>query len=390
MPRKAARRSFDLPQFHSTAPPTPPESIKDFRTDTITTLVNETDKLPPRTSSLSSPSERLLDRLLRLIGAVCAITFGIWAPLSYKLQKDGNKSNDAAQDDLRKEVKGLRAEMRLLSALKAFELCSDASHKETDACKDLGANAQLHNLMRQFVSSEDTSKASPSAQLDSGRREPSASSPEQSTDPEADIATTTRDLGQPSSVLVDITTTPTQTRQGANSHRPETTLGGCSENCGSDFTTPTYLRPLTTSSGFKSIMIGYMDGLSTSWSSTYLGNGDGVGYNQQVLSLPSTNYSAPRIDAEIAKLWVVGPPTCGNLDGSCGEWVNKVGMYGVLALMVYVVYTRNKMDTVKEGKTRELGMSVREVVGKTIVYVVLCGSWYMFLNVCVLPRTYHV
>jgi hypothetical protein len=71
-------------------------------------------------------AENLLDRVLRIIGAACALLFGIWAPLSYQLQKDGNKGNDAAQEELirlKKEVEGLSRELRLMGMLRVVDLC---------------------------------------------------------------------------------------------------------------------------------------------------------------------------------------------------------------------------------------------------------------------------
>jgi hypothetical protein len=121
MPCKHAHRSFDLPQFNPTAPPTPPESVKGFRTDTDITLAEDdrNDASKPRstcTYRLESPTEYLLDWTLKFIGATCAILFGIWAPLAYRLQSEGNKGND-------EEMKKLRAEVRALGVLRAYEFC---------------------------------------------------------------------------------------------------------------------------------------------------------------------------------------------------------------------------------------------------------------------------
>jgi hypothetical protein len=147
MPRKSSRRSFDLPHFNSTAPPTPPESIKDFRTDSNITLVDD-DKSSTSpvtcTHRISSLPSYLLDWTLKLIGAACAIVFGVWAPLSYKLQKDGNKGNDKAQEDLKREIEALGIQLKLLASLKAYEFCeSKVSLKVgrecgADGCAEIG------------------------------------------------------------------------------------------------------------------------------------------------------------------------------------------------------------------------------------------------------------
>jgi hypothetical protein len=48
----------------------------------------------------SKRAPKFLDFILQATAAVAAITFGIWAPLSYKATLDGNGGNDAATSSL--------------------------------------------------------------------------------------------------------------------------------------------------------------------------------------------------------------------------------------------------------------------------------------------------
>jgi hypothetical protein len=109
---------FDLPHFNSTSPSTPPAFI---RTNSTSTLVD--DNRPEDRVRCNNRAEYILDWALKLVCATCAVLFGIWAPVSYQLQKDGNKSNDVAQEDLRREVSALNAQLKLLGALTAIKIC---------------------------------------------------------------------------------------------------------------------------------------------------------------------------------------------------------------------------------------------------------------------------
>jgi hypothetical protein len=128
MARGSSCRGAELPRFHLQSPP---QSAKYLRAE-LDTLSRGTDSngLTPHTRDVRSQhvAENLLDRALRIIGAACALLFGIWAPLSYQLQKNGNKGNDAAQEELirlRKEVEGLSREMRLMGMLRVVDLCEN-------------------------------------------------------------------------------------------------------------------------------------------------------------------------------------------------------------------------------------------------------------------------
>jgi hypothetical protein len=126
MPRKPACQALELPRFH---PQPPPVQTRNLHTDSDTLWTRTNSKeIPSRSRAIQSQHvhENVLDLALRTIGAVCALLFGIWAPLSYQLQKDGNKGNDAAQEELvrlRKEVEVMNRQMKWTGLLKILEIC---------------------------------------------------------------------------------------------------------------------------------------------------------------------------------------------------------------------------------------------------------------------------
>lgn len=65
----------------------------------------------------------LLDWTLKFIGASCALLFGILAPLSYRLQSEGNKGNDEKMKKLRNEVREVNIQLRAIGVLIALEVC---------------------------------------------------------------------------------------------------------------------------------------------------------------------------------------------------------------------------------------------------------------------------
>lgn len=87
-------------------------------------------------SRIISPTEFALDWLLKVLAVASAILFGIWAPISYRLQDLGNKSNDEAQDKLvakletmGKEIEGMKAQLNGLAILRALEFCTNSERK---------------------------------------------------------------------------------------------------------------------------------------------------------------------------------------------------------------------------------------------------------------------
>ncbi|KAF2632793.1 hypothetical protein BU25DRAFT_82689 [Macroventuria anomochaeta] len=52
---------------------------------------------PDKPHLISHQKDFFLDWTLKILGVACAILFGIWAPISFKLASDGNKENDASQ-----------------------------------------------------------------------------------------------------------------------------------------------------------------------------------------------------------------------------------------------------------------------------------------------------
>jgi hypothetical protein len=100
-----------MPLYQMDDAPTPPASLKDLHADSgeFSARIELDDKAaqPTYTIKLEPLAEHLSDWTLRIVSAVCALLFGIWAPLSYQLQKRGNKSNDEEIIKLLEEVKSL-------------------------------------------------------------------------------------------------------------------------------------------------------------------------------------------------------------------------------------------------------------------------------------------
>lgn len=59
---------------------------------------------------LSERNDFYLDWVIKILGVAAAVTFGIWAPISYKITADGNAGNDEAQASLMSQIGSLRAE----------------------------------------------------------------------------------------------------------------------------------------------------------------------------------------------------------------------------------------------------------------------------------------
>lgn len=118
-----------MPVFHAPLPtpvPSPPESVKSFRTDSTCVAIDGYDEsknanVPSsRRSSVSSISrltstrEYMLDWALKVLGILSAILFGIWAPVSYRAQTSGNASNDDAQAYLNTKIDTLNDKVQEL------------------------------------------------------------------------------------------------------------------------------------------------------------------------------------------------------------------------------------------------------------------------------------
>jgi hypothetical protein len=87
-------------------------------------------------SCVASPLEHLADWVLKAMGVASAILFGIWAPVSYRLQDTSNKSSDESQkrlitkiDRLGEEMEDLKHQMYGLAVLRALEFCAAEERK---------------------------------------------------------------------------------------------------------------------------------------------------------------------------------------------------------------------------------------------------------------------
>lgn len=59
-----------------------------------------------------TPVAEILDWTFKALGVVSAILFGVWAPMGYVLAREGNASNDEAQNALLEELKAMRKEQK--------------------------------------------------------------------------------------------------------------------------------------------------------------------------------------------------------------------------------------------------------------------------------------
>ncbi|KAF2264395.1 hypothetical protein CC78DRAFT_533257 [Lojkania enalia] len=161
-----------LPIFHPTespSPPTPPESVKDFRSNSISVSIDDDDstlrhypgsvtRSSTCRSCIESTSSRFFHWLLNALGFASAIVLGVWAPLSYRLQESGNRSNDEAQarltekvDRLAEEVEKLDRRMDLQGALKAWEFCAGEVGKKLPACESLSLTLRINDVIEDLA-----------------------------------------------------------------------------------------------------------------------------------------------------------------------------------------------------------------------------------------------
>ncbi|OAL52735.1 hypothetical protein IQ07DRAFT_585852 [Pyrenochaeta sp. DS3sAY3a] len=120
-------------------------------------------------SRIISPTEFALDWLLKVLAVASAILFGIWAPISYRLQDLGNKSNDEAQDKLvaklesmGKEIEGMKAQLNGLAILRALDFCTNSERKALDACQALQGHMNVNALLSNLAPPAPESSPAPS------------------------------------------------------------------------------------------------------------------------------------------------------------------------------------------------------------------------------------
>ena len=90
-----------------------------------------TEKPPTNQISIAPRAVRfeefICDWMVKALGLIAAILFGIWAPLSYKATRDGDGSNAAAQASL----------MSAISAVSSIQ--SSAASKQSNALSEIAA-----------------------------------------------------------------------------------------------------------------------------------------------------------------------------------------------------------------------------------------------------------
>ncbi|KAF2110470.1 hypothetical protein BDV96DRAFT_651106 [Lophiotrema nucula] len=171
-----ARRSSDLPVFHPPQPtpaPSPPASVKSFRTDSTCVSIDgydeskNTNSPSSRASSFSgnprqaSNREYMFDWTLKVLGILSTVLFGIWAPVSYKAQTSGNASNDDAQaylntqidnlndrvQELGEELIGLKKIAEFEARLKAWQFCEQKGKRELSACRSVLEKYEINSII---------------------------------------------------------------------------------------------------------------------------------------------------------------------------------------------------------------------------------------------------
>ncbi|KAH7402905.1 hypothetical protein BKA66DRAFT_436291 [Pyrenochaeta sp. MPI-SDFR-AT-0127] len=144
-------------------PITPPESVTSFQTDGIPDI----ERTPTCQSRVVSPIESAFDWVLKVLAVTSAILFGIWAPISYRLQDLGNRSNDDVQerlvrkiDTMAKEIEGLKTQMNGLAMLRAYEFCRGDGGQSVPACQALNKSMAIDVLIADLtpMAPQDTPK----------------------------------------------------------------------------------------------------------------------------------------------------------------------------------------------------------------------------------------
>lgn len=93
-----------------------------------------------------------------MLAVLSAILFGIWAPVSYRLQDLGNKSNDVSQTQLMQkiermgsEVEGLKRQMERVALLRAWEFCMGEERERLPACRAMLKENDVNALIADLV-----------------------------------------------------------------------------------------------------------------------------------------------------------------------------------------------------------------------------------------------
>lgn len=105
-------------------------SVRSFSSEENLQYLNQARAIRP------SSTESILHWTLKFLGVTSAVLFGVWAPISYRLQVAGNKSNDDAQDkllerveELVRRVEGVEEALGALGRLRALEFCDTEGRK---------------------------------------------------------------------------------------------------------------------------------------------------------------------------------------------------------------------------------------------------------------------
>lgn len=109
-------------------------TLKPDITETISSDM-ESDSLT-KTYLLSERNDLYLEWVIKILGVAAAVTFGIWAPISYKITADGNSGNDRAQSSLLSQIESMRSQVA--TAASAQRSASTALAEIQDQLNNLG------------------------------------------------------------------------------------------------------------------------------------------------------------------------------------------------------------------------------------------------------------
>ena len=137
--------------------------------------------VPDKPALISHQKDFFLDWTLKILGLACAILFGIWAPISFKLTSDSNRESDQTQKamfeqlgDMQKQAGAdaqkqnaaathmaqiqnaaatamaqVQHQLDQIGKLRAWQFC-DAREDQISACRTLSLSVKIEDLVAQL------------------------------------------------------------------------------------------------------------------------------------------------------------------------------------------------------------------------------------------------
>lgn len=127
-------------------PPHTPESASEQLLQPDTPSLSPSE--PPKPHLISHQKDFFLDWTLKILGVACAILFGIWAPISFKLTSDGNKENDASQKAVFSQLGDIRLQAATAAQVQHAAASAIASVQFAAVSAMAGVEQQLGRIGR--------------------------------------------------------------------------------------------------------------------------------------------------------------------------------------------------------------------------------------------------